>query len=252
MKVKDIKLKGKTALVTGGAKRLGRSISLALAEAGVHLIVHYNTSASEAKDLCAELEQKQVKAQAVQADLSDPCMAERFIPEILKSVKMIDFLINNASIYPSNELQDFSVKDFSENMNTNALSPVLLARSFSAQQKEGAIINLLDTRITRYDHKHVAYHASKRMLFSFTKMMALEFAPLIRVNAVAPGLILPPAGKDESYLEALADSNALRQTGRTQDVTQAILFLLQSPFVTGQVIYVDGGSHLRGCLYGGS
>ncbi|MCH7709078.1 MAG: SDR family oxidoreductase [Myxococcales bacterium] len=108
----------------------------------------------------------------------------------------------------------------------------------------------MDTRITDYDKSHVSYHLSKRMLFSMTRMMALEFAPKVRVNAIAPGLILPPEGKDETYLQDLARSNPLLAYGGPGDVVEAVLFLLQGRFVTGQVLYVDGGRHLLGGVYG--
>ena len=101
-----------------------------------------------------------------------------------------------------------------------------------------------------YDRAHAAYHLSKRMLFTLTRMMALEFAPQIRVNAVAPGLILPPPGQDASFLERMASTNPLGRHGDASDVADAVLFLTGAGFVTGQVIYVDGGRHMKGAVYG--
>ncbi|MFW6158915.1 MAG: SDR family oxidoreductase, partial [Planctomycetota bacterium] len=119
-----------------------------------------------------------------------------------------------------------------------------------AQGRDGAIVNFLDTRVVAYDREHVAYHLSKRMLFSLTRMMALEFAPAVRVNAVAPGLILPPPGRDRAYLERLKSSNPLNRVGTLGQVTEAVLFLLGNEFVTGQVVFVDGGQHMNGRTYG--
>ena len=136
------------------------------------------------------------------------------------------------------------------NVNVNALAPFLLSRAFAAQQREGCIINFLDTRIMDYDKTHVSYHLSKRMLFSITRMMALEFAPKVRVNAIAPGLILPPEGKDETYLQDLAPSNPLQTYGGPGDIVEAVLFLLRGRYITGQVVYVDGGRHMLGGVYG--
>jgi hypothetical protein len=124
-----------------------------------------------------------------------------------------------------------------------------LCREFAKQVRGGAIVNFLDTRVLDYDREHMSYHLSKRALFTLTRAMALEFAPAIRVNAVAPGLVLPPAGKDQSYLDALVHTNPLQAHGSVEDVAAAVLFLVTSPFVTGQVIYVDGGRHMLGGVY---
>ena len=126
----------------------------------------------------------------------------------------------------------------------------MIARAFGAQGIEGVIVNFLDTRIEDYDRKHAAYHLSKRMLYTLTRMMAIEFAPLVRVNAVAPGLILPPPGKDESYLAQLAHTNPLGRYGDPSHIVEAVLFLVRNDFVTGQVVFVDGGRHLKGKMYG--
>ena len=121
----------------------------------------------------------------------------------------IDVLINNASIFEEGRLAEITIDDINRNMMINAYAPLLLSRSFvelNKNRKSAAlpvIINMLDSRITDYDRQHAAYHMAKRTLFTLTKMMALEFAPAVRVNAVAPGLILPPRGKDQSYLEQL-------------------------------------------------
>ena len=110
-------------------------------------------------------------------------------------------------------------------------------------------MNLLDARVTAYDRQHASYHVSKRVLLTLTRMLAMELAPRIAVNAVAPGLILPPKGQDESYLQKLLDSNPLHRHGDPSDVTDAILFLVTSRFITGQILYVDGGYHMKGHLY---
>jgi NAD(P)-dependent dehydrogenase (short-subunit alcohol dehydrogenase family) len=126
----------------------------------------------------------------------------------------------------------------------NAWAPFVLSRDFSRHVDRGKIINLLDTRITGYDRSHVAYVLSKRMLAVLTSMCALEFAPDFTVNAVAPGLILPPPGKDENYLAGLVKTVPLKKHGGPGDIVDAVLYLLKSDFVTGQTIYVDGGRHL--------
>lgn len=242
-------LGGKTALVTGGAKRLGRAICMALAEAGANVLVHYNTSKTEAEDTAKELSQRGVDAWTLSADLNDPDQAKKLFSDALEKAASVDILINNASIFPSDRLNDLCQEGLSKNLNINALSPLVLSASFAKQQRLGSIINLLDARIIDYDQEHVSYHLSKRVLHTLTCMMALEYAPAVRVNAVAPGLILPPEGKGEEYLQGLAHSNPMNTHGSAVQVADAVLFLLNAEFVTGQVIYVDGGRHLRGRLY---
>lgn len=245
-----IDLHGATALVTGAAKRLGGAVSLALAKAGVNIIAHYRTSQAEAEALAAAVRKTGARAWTLPGDLRHPHQAKDLFHRACEAAGPIDFLLNNASIFPESSLLDCTPEDIYANIDVNALSPLLLARAFAAQNRTGAIVNFLDTMIADYDRKHVPYHLSKRMLFSLTKMMAIEFAPKLRVNAVAPGLVLPPEGKDEQYLEALAHTNPLQRYGSAEGIAEAVLFLLRSGFITGQIIYVDGGRHLRGNMYG--
>jgi len=257
--VSVISLSGKIALVTGAAKRLGRATALALAHEGVNIVLHCRTSADAAEELARTIRGLGVGAWTLTADLTEAGAPESLVERAMEAAGPLDFLINNASIFPEGRLNGITVESIHASVDLNALAPFLAARRFAEQlrsgsegtpRREGAIINFLDARIVDYDREHVAYHLSKRMLFELTRMMALEFAPAIRVNAVAPGLILPPAGKDEGYLASLAHTNPLNRYGAVDDVTSAVLFLLQSPFITGEVIFVDGGRHLRGNTYG--
>ena len=243
-------LRGRTALVTGGARRLGRATALALAEAGVHVGVHYLASGAEAEETAAAIRAHGVRAVALPADLGQPATLESFFGRAVEALGPIDILINNASIFPAARLTEVSVDEIERNLRVNALGPFVLARALAAQQRPASVVNFLDTRVLDYDAKHVAYHLSKRMLFDLTRMMALEFAPAVRVNGVAPGLILPPRGEDEAYLARLAHTNPLQRYGGPDDVVAAVLFLLRSPFITGQIIYIDGGRHMRGAVYG--
>ena len=242
---------GKTALVTGAGGRIGRAVAVALATAGADLVVHYNTSRCGAQETGDRVRSRGAEAWTVEADLQDSKATESLVERAAKTAgRPVDFLVNNASIFPEGKLADLTPADLDLNVQVNALAPLLLSRSFARQGREGVIINLLDARITDYDRNHLAYHLSKRMLYSLTRLTAIEFAPRIRVNAVAPGLILPPAGKDEEYLRRLAPSTLLNTTGCLDDVTEAVLFLIRSGFVTGQALYVDGGRHLKGSVYG--
>ena len=252
MEIGSSALAGQVALVTGAAVRLGRHVAEALAAEGVHVVVHYRRSSRQADDLVAQLMAMGVEAWAVQADLADPAQAGALFEDARRaSSRPIGILVNSASSFdPSNVLR-FSAAELADNVQINAFAPLQLCRSMAAQSQPGQIVNFLDTRVVDHDRDHAAYHLSKRMLHTMTRMLALELAPRIRVNAVAPGLILPPPGQDESYLEGLVDSVPLKRHGSAQDIVRAVLFLLHSDFVTGQVIYVDGGRNLKGSMYGG-
>ena len=120
----------------------------------------------------------------------------------------------------------------------------------SESNQNGSVVNILDTRIADQDPSHAAYHMAKRGLFTLTRDLAIEMAPKLRINGVAPGVILPPDGKDESWIEKLKSTNPLQDRGSADDVADAVMYLIKADFVTGQIIYVDGGRHLKGNVYG--
>lgn len=238
------RLEGKTAVVTGAAKRLGREIALALADAGVNVVVHYRESAAEAQELRAEVVARGAKAWLVKADFDDADAPARLISEALDAAGSLDILVNSASLFLPSTIQDMDFAGLTRMMQVNAWAPLALSREFARRVGRGKIVNLLDSRIAGFDAAHVAYILSKRALSVLTEMMALEFAPDITVNGVGPGLILPPPGKDEAYLDVLAKGVPLKRHGNPTDVADAVLYLLRSDFVTGQVIFVDGGRRL--------
>jgi pteridine reductase len=246
----DSPLKGRRALVTGAGLRIGKAVALALADAGADVLVHYLGSEAAARATAALIRRKGRKAWTLRADLGDPAQAAWLFEEARRKAGPVRVLVNSASVFPSNRVTGFSWEDLADSLRVNAFAPLVLCRALAAQGSGGTAVNLLDCRIQDYDREHAAYHLSKRMLFTLTRMMALEFAPKVRVNAVAPGLILPPRGKGRAYLESLRGTNPLGGLGSPRDVAEAVLFLLRSRFVTGQVLYVDGGRHMRGAVYG--
>jgi len=249
MSAKKFPLSGKSALITGAASRLGRAMALAVAAEGANVVVHYHRSADAAEATAEEIRAVGASAWTLQADLRQTNQVEALMPRAIEAAGGIDILINNASIFQAGAMMHVTVEEITENIQVHALAPLTLSRALAEQGRRGHIINLLDSRVTDYDRNHAAYHLSKRMLLTLTRMLALELAPRIAVNGVAPGLILPPAGKDETYLRDLAHTNPMNRHGDAQDVTDAILYLLKSRFVTGQVLFVDGGRHMRGPLY---
>jgi pteridine reductase len=237
-------LRGKTALITGAGQRLGRAIALALAGEGVNIVVHYHRSAEEAQQLGGQLREMGVQAWELPGDLGQAPEAAALVARALERVGPIDLLVNNASIYPVDTLETMTVESLVTNVEVNAWAPMVLCRAFAQTIGRGTIINLLDARLHSYDWTHVSYLLSKQMLASFTRMAAIAFAPAITVNAVAPGLILPPPGKDRRFLERMNDTVPLKRHGEPEDIAEAVIFLARSTYLTGQILYVDGGRHL--------
>jgi NAD(P)-dependent dehydrogenase (short-subunit alcohol dehydrogenase family) len=249
MQEKAVKPAGRTALITGGAKRLGREIALTLAGRGMNIVLHYHTSGAAAAELAQRISRIGVKAHIVKGDLADISRTDELMNRAIKAAGKIDILINNAAIYGTDQFSDLLPADLETSLRVNALSPLLLARTFAVHARGamgGNIINLLDCRIRDYNSSCVSYSLSKKLLSYLTEMMAVEFAPQIRVNGVAPGIILPEPGKGSEYIEKLKLSNPLEKWGSSEDVTRTVLFLLDSNFITGQVIFIDGGRSLQG------
>jgi hypothetical protein len=234
-----------TALVTGAARRIGRAIALSIADCGMNVVVHYNNSPSEALGLVAEIKKKGVFSWAMSGDLETDRACAALIHDAAAAAgkSTLRVLVNNASIYPETTLSDMAFPDLARCIRINAWAPLVLSRAFAAQA-QGCVVNILDNRITGRDHGHVAYLLSKQMLASITRLCALEFAPSVRVNGVAPGLILPPAGKTRAYLDKLKRNVPLRAHGSPRDIASAVVFCIKSPFLTGEIITVDGGRHL--------
>lgn len=255
-------LKGKTALITGGAKRIGAACALALAGAGADIVLHYHRSFREAEKTAEKIRGLEVNAWPLKADLESEEETRGLFENALDMTGGLDILVNSASIFPDNTVDTFTWEDLEQNLRVNTWAPLLLSRLFAAQErfsgledppkaaKLGNIVNFLDTRITDNDKNHAAYALSKRNLFTLTRMLSLACAPGIKVNAIAPGLILPPPGEDEGYLEKLRHTNPMRRVGKLEDISSALLFLVTNSFISGQVIFVDGGRRIKGSMYG--
>lgn len=237
-------LKGKTILITGATRRIGKNITLAMARSKANVIIHYHQSEKQALKLVQQAKQSGVKAWAVKGDLASPDGITEWFTGIRQKTGRIDILINNASIFFPSSLNKLE-KNLGTFLDINSLSPLVLARNFAGQTENGCIVNLLDNRIKGYDLTHAAYQLSKNILYSLTRMMAIQMAPGIRVNGIAPGLILPPAGKGHSFLKKMALRNLLKRSGKAEDITKAVEFLITSPFITGEVIVIDGGETLK-------
>ena len=239
-------LEGQTALVTGAALRIGQAIALALAEQGASIVIHYRRSVAPAEALRQSLVSRGHRAFCVRADFANPVEADSLIERARAEAGPIHILVNSASEFQPQALEAMTHASLVHSMTVNAWAPFALTRAFARQATRGKVVNVIDAQVAGSDLTHASYILSKHLLATLTTMTALQYAPGITVNAVAPGLILPPQGKDDSYLDGLARSLPLRRHGSPADIARAVLFLLGSDFVTGQVVYVDGGRHLIG------
>ena len=240
----------KVALVTGGARRLGREIALALAREGCDIVLHYRDSREEADALAREIRSLGRQAWCVCGDFSnvyEPAVTMRTAWEL---AGWVDILVNNASAYSHDSLADVPLERMQELWRVNALAPMMLARTMAelAAASEilpagycGRIVNVLDRSVAKPAAEFGAYWLSKKSLEAFTRAAALEFAPRFSVNAVAPGPVLPPADAD---LAEPAGPSPLAIRPLPADVAAAVAYLARATAVTGQTIYVDSGQHL--------
>ncbi len=237
---------GKVVLITGGAVRIGRAIGEAFARAGARVAIHCRNSVEAAAGLVDRLQAAGGEAFWLSADLSDGKQRAAIIPQVIERAGRLDCLVNNASVYRRAWLADLDESDFLADWRINFEAPFQLMRQFAVMVGEGSVINLLDQRVAGVDPGAGAYGLAKKMLRDATEAAALEWAPRIRVNGVAPGLSLPPPGVAAAKMQALLPQVPLRRASAPGEVAAACLYLTAARSVTGQVLYVDGGLHLGG------
>ncbi|MBX9568772.1 MAG: SDR family NAD(P)-dependent oxidoreductase [Candidatus Obscuribacterales bacterium] len=229
----------KAALVTGGAKRIGREIALHLAKNGYDIALHFNRSAEDAQKTAAEIEQLSRRCYLVKADLGTASELESVIESCIGNLPYLSVLINNASTWSGGLLTDSSCDEFDEQFHLHVRAPFILTRDFARMARKGNIINILDSNVAKKRATEFAYLLSKKSLQDLTIMAAVELAPAIRVNSIAPGMVLAPE-KDKNK----PHNNPLNKTGSPKDVTNAIDFFLHNETVTGQCVFVAGGKDL--------
>jgi len=235
-----------TALITGASKRIGKSIAEHLAQKGWNIAIHFNSSIKPAEVLVDELSSKypKQKFQAFNANLSNIQEVFKLIPNVLKEFGEIHLLVNNASVFDAGYLKTTSEELFDEQMNVNLKAPFFLMRDFAVVCKKGNIINFVDTRVTSNKSNFTAYSLSKKGLWNLTQMAALEFAPDIRINAIAPGVTLAPEDKDEKYLLDLAQNIPMKKPGGVRPILRSVDYILENDYLTGQLLFADGGENL--------
>ena len=240
-------INNRVAVVTGGARRVGKAISMGLAAAGARVFVHYNSSPGPAEETLAEIERRGGVGATGPVDLSDPTAAPQLIEMASEALGEVSILVNSASGFATDTLEDVTLDGWRRSHDLTLASPVFLTQAFAAAlgpDTEGAVVNITDVRTAAPYLKHFSYVIAKGGVDTFTRAAALALAPRIRVNAVALGVILPPPGEDAAYVDDLAANLPLRRVGGTDPVVAATLQLISNSFVTGEIIRVDGGGHL--------
>ncbi len=234
----------RAVLITGGAKRIGQAIALYLSQEGFDIALHYHKSKAKAEISKRQIKKKGGRCQLFCCDLQKEKEVLKLVNNAKNTFPQLNLLINNASVFNKSTIKSDSSKNFDQEFNINLKAPFLLTQQFAKTIKKGAIINLLDTHITANTTQHTIYLLTKKGLADLTKLSATELAPQIRVNAVAPGLIIPPENKSYNHLDRLAKNIPLKRKGNISNITQSVKFLIENDFLTGQVIYCDGGEHL--------
>jgi NAD(P)-dependent dehydrogenase (short-subunit alcohol dehydrogenase family) len=236
-----------TVLVTGAARRLGRVIALHFARRGWRVCVHYRASATEASALVAEIDGMGGCAAALEADLAQ---IDRLAPLVAACADRLGpptCLVNNAACFDWDSIESLDRESWQAHLQINLRAPIFLTQAFAKQLPEGAagnVINMLDQKMLRPDPEYFSYTIAKSGLWAATQILAQALAPRVRVNAIAPGPVLPSQTQDKASFEREVGATLLKRPVSAEDVSAAIRFLIDTPSVTGQMIALDSGQHL--------
>ena len=242
----------KVILITGGAKRVGAAICRMLHASGAKLMIHYRSSVGEARALQSELNLLRPQSAAIiQGDLHHLSKLGALVHETIKHFGRLDVLINNASTYYPTEIGEIGEQQWDDLIGSNLKAPLFLAQAAAPElrKQQGCIINITDMHVERPKKGYVVYSVAKAGLATLTRSLAHELGPEVRVNAVAPGPVLWPENNpqfDELYRQRVISQTLLKRVGEPEDIARAVRFLIEdAPFITGQIIPVDGGRSLN-------
>ncbi len=243
-----MELLGKTVLVTGGGKRVGRAIALAAARRGASVAVHYHQSAEDARATAAECRLLGGRSVEVQASLADPGEVQRMVATAAAALGGLDAVVNNASVFYRTPVEQVRDEDWQQMLGTNLLAPwwvIQAALPHFHQAGGGKVVNIADWAALRPYSGYLPYVVSKGALITMTKALAKELAPAVTVNAVLPGPMLPPPDMEPAQAERIAARVPLGRWGSPEDVAAAVMFFLaETNYATGSLLAVDGGSLL--------
>jgi pteridine reductase len=238
-------LAGKTVLITGAARRIGATIARTLHEAGANIVLHYRSSADEANELAASLDKaRRGSVVTAQCDLLATAKLPALIRAATQAFGQLDMLINNASTFYPTAVGEITEQAWDDLMGSNLKAPLFLTQAAAPALRlaHGQVLNIVDIHGMRPLRRYPVYSAAKAGLIMLTKALAKELAPLIRVNAVAPGPVMWPSDVDNELKHNIINKTLLKRPGSPEDVARAVLFFAtQAPYVTGQILAIDGG-----------
>jgi NAD(P)-dependent dehydrogenase (short-subunit alcohol dehydrogenase family) len=237
----------KIALVTGGAKRIGKSIVLRLAENGWSVAVHYRKSAAKAEAVANEVRLRGGRAVTIPADLTNEAEVLEIIPKVHATLGPLTLLVNNASVFEMDKADTATRDSWDKHIEANLRAPFVLSQAFARQLpegEEGNIVNLLDQRVWKLTPYFISYTIAKMGLWTLTRSLALAYAPRIRVNGIGPGPTLPSPRQTEEQFAQQSAAMPLGHGATPQEIARCLLYILSAPSMTGQMIALDGGEHL--------
>ncbi len=240
-------LAGQVALVTGAGRRVGRAIALALGARGMRVAVHYNESAGGAEETACLIRDAGGVARVVRADLTDVSQAERLVDDVLRTEQRLDLLVNSAAVMVRTPIGEVKPADWDAMFALNVRAPFFLSQHAAPAlgKVQGSIVNIADLAAFETWPAYVPHGMTKAAVVHMTRALAHALAPSVRVNAVAPGVVLLPEGCRDADAERLRATTPLQRLGTPEDVAGAVLYLAEADYVTGETITVDGGRHIR-------
>ena len=236
-----MKLQNKNVLITGSANRIGKEIAICLSKLGCNIAIHYNTSEKDAKKTLEEVISNNVNAGIFQSNLSNEKNCKTLFDEVEQNIGQISILINNASTFRKNTIENTSSKEIEEDLYVNLIAPFVLSKCMFRKNKNGKIINISDWKTARTNR--FSYGISKAAIYGLTKSLSLSMAPNYQVNEIALGAILPPADTPNHKLEKI-NLGPIGRTEKIEEVTSCIEMLIKNDFITGERIFIDGGRHV--------
>ena len=239
-------MEAKKIIITGGATRIGASIAKSLAGHEINIIIHFNKSRKSAQKLKIELEEMGSKVYLIKADLGNINQVKKIVPYAYKKMKGLDCLINNASLFEKDDLENFTDKSFKKHINTNLKAPSFLIKDFKkyVKSKEGNVINIIDQRVKKLTPFFFSYTLSKAALATLTTTAAMKLAPNIRVNGISPGPTLKNKRQSEKHFKAQWKSTILKKQVDLNNICASVKYFLENNSITGQIISVDSGQSL--------
>lgn len=235
---------GGAALVTGAGRRIGRALALRLAAMGHDVAVHCHRSREDAEATAAGIEALGRRACVLEADLASEAETERLVPEAAARLGPLSVLVNSAAVFQNDRLESCTRESWDRHMEVDLRAPVVLCRHFAEQLQggmRGAVVNLVDSRLLNLTPNYLSYSIAKAGLWAATQVLARQLAPRVRVNAIAPGPVIPEPGRSAASFAALVDALPLERGPAVEEIAGAMALILESPSMTGQMVVLDGG-----------